>query len=529
MFSLTKDVIKREIADSKIIYKRGEDIFSLGNYYLKEADFERQSFQYYIDGNYGDYDVKVDFDNGNINYSCNCPYYSNGCKHTVAVCLDIIEQVSKFKAAKEKDEIVDPGPEKDQMSFEEIKKDALERRKKSALSEKFQITLGETYKGEHLLTNVRGKEYLVTLHSPEEGQGHCTCPDFNSNRLGTCKHLIHLHTHLKSRKDFAARIKKESFPFVHIYWDSFQERPRYYYDHKPPDPLLEDFGLFFDENGLYNKDGIGEIYPLLEKVKDYKGVKVDGHILKKVDNALFQKEVESLKESYRPDYSAVDATLYPYQKEGVEFALFKRSAIIADEMGLGKTLQAITLAVSKKDIFNFTKVLVVTPASLKEQWRREIERFTDEKVTVVAGNRDERQKIYSGNQDYFKITNYEAVLRDNLAIHRFSPDLVILDEAQRIKNFETKTSQAIKSIPYKQSIVLTGTPLENKLEDIYSIVQFADQEMLAPLWEFAAKHFILKKKKKDKIFGYRNLDSLHQELKPLIIRRKKEDVLDDLP
>ncbi len=116
-----------------------------------------------------------------------------------------------------------------------------------------------------------------------------------------------------------------------------------------------------------------------------------------------------------------------------------------------------------------------------------------------------------------------------MAINRFDPDLVILDEAQRIKNYETKTHQAIKSIPHKQSLVITGTPLENKLEDLYAIVQFTDPDMLTPLWSFAAKHFILRRDKKNKIFGYRNLDSLHQKLKPLIIRRRKEEVLKDLP
>jgi SNF2 family DNA or RNA helicase len=529
LYSLNKNVIKNKIADSDIIYKRGNSIFNLGNYYLKEADFENQSFKYYIDGNYGDYDVDVSFKNGDIKYSCTCPYYSDGCKHTVAVCLDIIEQVKRYKFTIESKKSAELISDSDQFSYDEIRKQAIEERRKKAKNERFEITLGDTYKGEHLLTNVRGKEYIVTIHDPLKSFGHCTCPDFNTNKLSTCKHLIHLHSNIKSRKNFSPRIKKEKFPFVHIYWDSSIEKPRFFYDRELPVGVQENFNYLFDDNGLFIKENIINLYPLLEKLKGVKNVKIDGHILWKLDNALFQKEIEELKNTITPDYSVVNTSLYPYQKDGVNFALFKKSAIIADEMGLGKTLQAITLAILKKDVFNLEKVLVICPASLKEQWKREIERFTNEKVTIIAGTRARRQEIYERNQDFFKITNYEAVLRDNMVIHRYKPDLIILDEAQRIKNFETKTAQSIKSIPHKQSLVLSGTPLENKLEDLYSIVQFANPEMFTPLWEFAAEHFILKKQKKNRIFGYRNLDIIHQKLKPLVIRRKKEEVLDDLP
>ncbi|MBS1259137.1 MAG: RNA polymerase-associated protein RapA [Candidatus Scalindua arabica] len=529
MYSLTKDVIKKKIADSNIIYKRGNSIFKLGNYYLKEADYENQSFKYYIDGNYGDYDVNVNFVDSEIKYSCDCPYYSDGCKHTVAVCLDIIEQVNRYKSTIESGKPAGLITDSDSLSYDEIKKQAIEERKKRAKSEKFEITLGDTYRGEHLLTNVRGKGYIVTTHDPLKGAGHCTCPDFNTNKLSTCKHLIHLHSHIKTRKNFAPHVKKEKFPFVHVYWDSAVEKPRYFYDRRLPKAVQKEFPQFFDKDGLYCKANLADLYPLLDRLKDIKNVKIDEYILWKINTALFQNEIEDIKDKFAPDYSAVNMPLYPYQKEGVNFALFKKSAIIADEMGLGKTLQAITLAILKRDIFNLEKVLVVCPASLKEQWKREIEKFTNEKVTVIAGPRIKRQEIYEKNKDFFKITNYEAVLRDTMVIHRFKPDLIILDEAQRIKNFETKTAQAIKSISHKQSLVLSGTPLENKLEDLYSIVQFANPGLFMPLWEFAAEHFILKREKKNKIFGYRNLEAIHQKLKPLVIRRKKEDVLKDLP
>ncbi|MDY0040754.1 MAG: DEAD/DEAH box helicase [Desulforhabdus sp.] len=147
----------------------------------------------------------------------------------------------------------------------------------------------------------------------------------------------------------------------------------------------------------------------------------------------------------------------------------------------------------------------------------------------MAGGQQRREALYNDSESLFKITNYEAVLRDVMILSRFKPDVVILDEAQRIKNFATKTAEAVKSIPRKHALVLTGTPLENKLEDVYSIVQFLDPHMLAPLWRFAAEHFMLSRDKKGRILGYRNLDKLSERLKAIVIRRRKEEVLSELP
>ncbi len=529
MFSLNKNIIKETIADSGIIYKRGERIFNLGNYYQKEADFEKQAFKYMIDGNYGDYDVTVEFVQSKIKYQCSCPYYGLGCKHTVAVCLDIVEHVARYKSLKEREEPTTPPSETDQLSYDEIRQLAYEDRIKRAKNELFTLTIGDTYKGEHLITNAQDKQYIVTVHDPAKDTGHCSCPDFNTNKLGACKHIMHVFTQIKAKKDFTERAQKEKAPFVHLYWNSTLEKPCYFYDRKLPAGIADEFNEYFNDKGEFSKNDTSKLFPLMERLSGKKNVKVDANVIQRVDNALLQKEIDEAMKGGCPDLPFIKASLYPYQKEGVNFAVYKKSAIIADEMGLGKTLQAITIALLKREIFGFKKTLIVCPASLKEQWYREIERFTGETATIISGSRNKRQETYAMNGDYFKITNYEAVLRDNLVIQRYRPDFVILDEAQRIKNFETKTAQAIKSIPHKQSLVISGTPLENKLEDLYSVVQFADPELFAPLWEFAANYFILKKSKKNRVFGYKGLNDIHSKLKSLVIRRRKEEVLKDLP
>src|SRR5699024_5299254 len=122
----------------------------------------------------------------------------------------------------------------------------------------------------------------------------------------------------------------------------------------------------------------------------------------------------------------------------------RKGAIIADEMGLGKTLQALTTAIFKKEIFGFQRTLIIGPASLKAQWKNEIEKFTNEKAVIAEGRPEERAEIYRNSDAYFTIINYETVLRDGREINKADFDFIILDEAQRIKNFETLTANAIK-------------------------------------------------------------------------------------
>jgi hypothetical protein len=530
MPTLTAEIIKKNFADSAVIYERGLGIYQNGAFVLKESDSDQGTFLYAVDGSYGDYTTQVRIVEDRIHVSCSCPYPGNGCKHAVAALLDVRDIVRSWKSAVASQPKDATGKEAC-LSADDIRRQALEDRQKRAQNEKYKVVEGEMYKGRHLLQTDIGKQYVVTLHDPADGRGHCSCPDYAGNRLGTCKHLVYLSAHLQRKRDFKKRVSKERFPFFDIYWDSENDRPRLFCERRSAggNGLGRLLAKHFDEQGLFQRATLAAFLPLLDELKAFKSVRVSSTVMERLDLLLQEKQLEDLAHEIPPPPVNLKVRLYPYQTEGVRFGLFKRAALIGDEMGLGKTLQAIALAVSKKDVFGFEKVLVITPASLKEQWKREIERFSDEKAEIVEGGPMRRQAIYGGNGSYFKITNYEAVLRDVMLLGRFKPDLVILDEAQRIKNFSTKTAEAVKSIPRRHSVVLTGTPLENRLEDVYSIVQFLDPHRLSPLWRFAAEHFMLSRLKKGKILGYRNLDRLHAQLKPLVIRRRKEEVLRELP
>ena len=129
---------------------------------------------------------------------------------------------------------------------------------------------------------------------------------------------------------------------------------------------------------------------------------------------------------------------------------------------------------------------------------------------------------------FFYLANYEQVVADGPEIQRLvAPDVVILDEAQRIKNWRTKTAHAVKRLESRYAFVLTGTPLENRTDDVYSIVQFLDPGLLGPLFRFNGTFYELDDHGRP--VGYKNLGELQRRLKAVLLRRRKEEVETQLP
>lgn len=519
----------RQIADSPLIFKRGEFLQRNGAFRRIPEQCSDGRQVYEVDGNYGNYRTVIELGATMTTY-CDCPYPGRGCKHVVAILLELFDRQN---VAEECLKAADHMAQENFLSPQEIRQQALEDRIKRGRSEKFQVIEGEMLKGDHLVTTTKGRQYQVTLHDPRAGIGHCSCPDFHFNQLSTCKHLHFLSEYLMENKEFSRRVEGEIFPYIDIFWDSEAGRPRLYHElenGRMDGELASLLAEIFDERNLFRQDDVSEFIPHLAKLESYKQVRVQEPVLRKLNTIEVEKELRHAAAEAPADFSRfLKVQPYPYQQAGMAFGLYKKAVLIGDEMGLGKTLQAIGLSLAKKEIFAFKKVLVVTLSSLKRQWQREIERFSEEKACIIAGSSRRRKELYHRDSSLFKITNYEAVLRDVTIISRFRPDIIILDEAQRIKNFETKTAEAVKRLPRQHAIILTGTPLENKLEDVYSLMQFLDPDLLSPLWRFAADHFLLSRRKKGDILGYVGLEKLHEKLQPLVIRRRKEEVMEELP
>ena len=407
----------------------------------------------------------------------------------------------------------------------------LSERKQKADKANYRIQWAKNIYGDHILTNEQGQHYKIFLRDFEQETGYSDSWDAKLNKLGTTKHIMFAFKELKNNKELYERLEK-TYPFIEIYCNPLNENKiTWHYPHKlPVNEQLLISRHFKKQNFIEDTETeLKSFLEFIEKAEELDTICIRPEVRKKVERAFEQSLLKELEKTQKVDYSLINAELFPYQKEGVEFVLFKKSAIIADEMGLGKTIQAIAAAILKKQIFDFRKTLVVCPATLKAQWKKEIERFSDEKAIIVSGTPDEREKQYQDDNCFFYIVNYETILRDKWAINKAGIDFLILDEAQKIKNFETKTSYAIKRLQAKHTLVITGTPIENRLIDIFSIMSVLDPWFFGPLWEFSYQHCLFDPEKTNKINGYYDLQPLNAQLSNILLRREKRAVIEQLP
>jgi SNF2 family DNA or RNA helicase len=223
----------------------------------------------------------------------------------------------------------------------------------------------------------------------------------------------------------------------------------------------------------------------------------------------------------------IRATPYAYQKAGIKFLVKGGNVILADDMGLGKTLQAIGASV----LLKAKKVLVICPNSAKYNWAAEIAKFAPTaNYIVVDGNRQERARILQSKSRFmFYIINYDALPTLSEVAQSLKPDIIILDEAHRIKNRKTKRSRAVKKIPSRYKFLLTGTPLMNRVEELWSLLKFIEPTRWPSYTTFVNTYCAKGGYQNREIVGYKNLGELQEKLGRIMLRRRKDEVLKDLP
>ena len=379
------------------------------------------------------------------------------------------------------------------------------------------------------------KKYRVTIRSLQQRANYCTCPDFATNQLGTCKHIeAVLHKISKHPQFEIFQQEPAPFPYVYLAWD-VGDAPQIIV-HRPIEVTDEQQDLlenYFSASGTFSGRLPEDFFHFMDLAENHRDIYIGEDAVsfaKQVATVISHKQrsVEIKKQIQNSRrIPGIRARLYPYQIEGVSFLAGTGRALLADDMGLGKTLQAISAAVWLKEYEGIRKILIICPASLKQQWAREIAKFTDLETQVIQGTPSQRGVQYRRDCNFF-ILNYELLLRDLTIISEtINPDLIILDEAQRIKNWRTKIASAVKQISSRYAFVLTGTPLENRLEDLYSLMQVIDPKILGPLWRYMIDFHITDKR--DKVLGYRNLSMLRKRLEPVMLRRDRKIVKDQLP
>jgi len=242
------------------------------------------------------------------------------------------------------------------------------------------------------------------------------------------------------------------------------------------------------------------------------------------EQMLGQKEL-----TFTPVPAAVKANLRKYQEEGVHWLerlrLMYLNGILADDMGLGKTLQAI---VSLTQHLGKVKkpALVVCPTSLLYNWKEECHKFnTDLKTLLIDGMPNQRKKLIKNLKDYdVVITSYSLLQKDIDAYDKITFSYMILDEAQHIKNRGTRNAKSVKLVKAEHRMILSGTPIENSLDELWSLFDFLMPGFLGSYDRFVEKYVRISGEEQMK-----NLQYLRKKVAPFILRRMKVDVLDDLP
>lgn len=379
--------------------------------------------------------------------------------------------------------------------------------------------------------------YRVQVRGSLPGENFCSCPDFATNTLGTCKHIEFALAVLERQRGAPAALKagfRPAYSEVLLHYGARRE-VLFHPGTDCPVALARLAPRFFDGEGVLLPEAFANFDEFLTKARAIEPE------LRCADDVLgFVAEVRDADDRTRkvkeefprgirsPAFKdLLNVSLYDYQREGALFAARVGRCLLGDEMGLGKTVQAIAVAEIMARLYGVERVLVVCPTSLKHQWQREIEKFTTGRTIEAIGGLRARRELGFGAQSFFKIINYDTVHRDLDLINHWSPDLVILDEAQRIKNWETRVARSVKRIVSPYALVLTGTPLENRLEELVSIVQFVDKHRLGPTFRLLHDHQL--RDEHGKVIGYRDLDRLGRTLEPVLLRRQKDEVLDQLP
>jgi hypothetical protein len=404
-------------------------------------------------------------------------------------------------------------------------------RKQIAQEEHFGISCvdDKLLPGEYSVKSPKTKqEYKVVYRGANSQWNYCSCYDFKTAQLGTCKHLEAVKQWVRNNRK--VRVHQEIPPYTSVYLSYLGERKvciRIGSDHQKEYEQLA--AKYFDRNGVMLED----VYQrFMDFVIEANKISDTFRFYQDAFDFIFEKRDAQFRQHILHCYTdemldqLLSVSLYPYQKEGIRFAFEKGKSIIADEMGLGKTIQAIGTAELMRKEKLIQSTLIICPTSLKYQWKREIERFTGQQAHVIEGLHHKRIHQYQLDVPY-KIISYNSACNDIKILGKLETDLLIMDEVQRLKNWNTQISMAMRRVASQYSVILSGTPLENKLEELYSVMEFADNFCLGPFWKFKAECIV--SDETGKVLGYKNLNKVGEVARQRLIRRTKKQVALQMP
>ncbi len=393
------------------------------------------------------------------------------------------------------------------------------------------IGSGLVYSDYKVINSQTKGNYKVALRSKDNTHNFCSCVDFKINQLGTCKHIEAVLKNINNNNELKPLLEVEYEPtYTSVYVDYKEGRKikiRVGNDYKEEYTQLAN--EYFDEELKLKASSIERFEIFLQSARKI------SNLFRCYDDAL--EYVLDLREKhYRiglidklnlSELFSLKQNLYPYQQEGVIYAAKRGRCIIADEFGLGKGTQAIAWTNILNQHLKVNDIIVVCPTALKLNWKSEFEKFTNLEVLIVDGPAEKRKHLYQNDKSAVKIVSYNVATSDWELINQADPDAIILDEAQRIKTWKSKVSQAVKKIKTPYCLVLSSTPIQNNLDELYNLVQFVNPYLLGTLNGFQKKY--TNRDAEGKIISYNNLSELADKVNKIILRRNRNDVSVQIP
>jgi hypothetical protein len=480
---------------SKLSYQNGKKLYELGRCHLLSST--PNEYQYEVYDDYHDFNVKLFFDQKEVNTQCNCG--SAGiCAHVYACLNQTQQEINRSFLMNAQDGL--------QYSREGMMKRVLEERRKRAAVEEYQIQFAENIHGEHILTTSQNKKYDLSFYDFDKNLGYCSCPDYQTNKLETCKHLIYAFDTFESEMG-NNELPNQPYPFLEIFRHPLKDyKISWFYPQKAEDDLMELLQEYFDDHQIWKEEKWSLVHQFVEKASQFKLIKIRPEVSRLIEEYYEEEGLKQMFEKNIPYTDVLPKALFPYQIEGAKFVATRKGSFLADEIGLGKSAQALAAALLKIKYSRFTSVHIICPDEIVHHWENEIIKWVPEP-----------------NQSLFHLFGMSQIAQSG------DCDFLIIDEAQKIDGYESGLVSELSRLKYQHILLITDSKYENSLMKFHAISTLIDSHMLTPLWELSYKHCLFDPKNPEKIIAYHHLDLIGKKLEKYYLRREREEVINQLP
>ncbi len=480
---------------NKLSYRKGIQIYEMGQCRLMTSSTNTYTFS--VEDDYEDFKVDITFRDKDVDTQCSC-HSLKRCSHVYAASFQTQQEMSRTLFISNDDAI--------QYSRDGMIKRVMKEREERALKEKYEIEFGDNIFGEHILRTKQDKSYHLSFYDFDKKLGYCSCPDYQTNKLETCKHLIYAFKEFSEHHDIG-QLPQQTYPFLEIFRHPLKDyQVAWFYPHQPEQKTQQILEKYFDDKQVFKKEKLHLLHQFLEDIQEFKSVNIRPEVKSYISNYFESKSLIELYNHKEIPDGLLKESVFDYQKKGMLFIASRKGSILADEIGLGKTAQALGAALLKIKYSGLLDVTILAPKHLHSHWKEEMRKWIPEDKII-----------------YFTLVCLDTISEQN------NCDFLIIDEAQKIDDYESRILSQIYKIEYKHILLITDSKFEISLMKYYAMSAFIDQHLLTPLWELSYKHCLFDSNDNSKIIAYHNLDLIAKKLEDVYLRREKSEIIDQFP